>query len=79
MDHLRRAVGLPFGVVVIDRLERREIVRKVFPGNPGPVHVDDRVHDLAQVMHGLAEVQARFGPRRAPGGQDRLDEGVFKK
>lgn len=52
----------------------REIVGQVFPGDPGPVHIQDRVHDLAQVMDGLAEAQASLGPRRPPAGHDRLDQ-----
>src|ERR1017187_114055 len=74
MDRLRQAAGLPLGVIVIDRLEGREIVRQVLPGDPGPVHVQDRVHDLAQVMHGLPQAQPGFGPGRTPGSQDRLDQ-----
>jgi hypothetical protein len=30
--------------------------------------------DLTQVMHRLDQAQACFGPRRPPGGQDRLDQ-----
>ena len=55
VDRLRRAICLPFGVTVIDRLVRREVVRQVFSGDPGAVHVQDRVDDLAQVMDGFAE------------------------
>jgi len=45
---------------------------KVFPGHPGPVHIQDRVHDLAQIMERLADAQA--GALLTPPDQDRVDE-----
>jgi hypothetical protein len=74
VDRLGGAVGLPPGVVVIHGLARREVVRQVPPGDPGPVHVQDRVHDLAQVMDRRGKAQAGLGAGGPPGGQDRLDQ-----
>src|ERR1700741_4935635 len=50
MQGLGGAVGFPLGVVVIDRLVRREVVRQVLPCDPGPAHIQDRVHDLPQII-----------------------------
>ena len=69
------AVGLPLGEVAVDRVPVREVMRQVAPLHPGPVHVQDRVHDLAQVVLGRpAEVQGAAASFEAPGRQDRLDQ-----
>src|ERR1039458_8776908 len=68
------AVLLPPGVVAADRPVRREGMRQQGPGGPRPGHVQDRVHDLAQVMHRLGQAQPGLGPGLPPGGQDRLDQ-----
>jgi hypothetical protein len=68
-------VLLPPGEVAVDTLMRREIVREVGPLAAGAVHVQDRIHDLAQVMPGRsAEVQGPAAALETPGGQHRLDQ-----
>jgi hypothetical protein len=53
----------------------REIMRQVAPLHPGAVHVQERVHDLAQVVLGRpAEVQGPDAALEAPRGQDRLNQ-----
>jgi hypothetical protein len=47
MDRRGGAVLLPFGVVVVDSLVGRDIMRQVLSGDPGAVHVQDRARDLA--------------------------------
>jgi len=64
----QRAVIAPGGEVPVHRPPRREVRGQVPPGAPGPVHVQDRLHDPAQ----------RPDPRSAPplrhhGGQVRGD------
>ncbi len=49
-------------------------MRQVLPRDLGPVHVQDRVHDLAEVMDRLRQAQAGLGTRGPPFGQDRLDQ-----
>lgn len=69
------AVPLPLGEVAIDRLMGREVVREVGPLAACAVDVQDRVHDLAQVVPGRApEVQSAAAEFEAPRGQHRLDE-----
>lgn len=52
-----------------------EVVRQVAPLHPGAVHVQDRVHDLAEVeFGGPAECQRPAVALVAPAGQDRLDQ-----
>lgn len=45
-------VLLPGGEVPVDGLPRSEVVGQITPGNSGPVDVEDRVHDPAQVVLG---------------------------
>jgi hypothetical protein len=52
----QRAVITPGRKVPVHRPPRRKILRQVPPGTPGPVHVQDRLHDSAQ----------RPDPRPAP-------------
>lgn len=42
----------PFGEVAVGGVPVREVVREVPPLDPGAVHVQDRVHDVAQVVLG---------------------------
>lgn len=68
------AVLLPGGEVSIDGFPRREVVGKVAPGDPGPVHIQDRVHDPAQVVLGRpANVQPLPSPLGPPGRQNGLE------
>lgn len=68
-------VLLPPGEVAVDTLVRREVVREVGPLAAGAVHVQDRVHDLAQVVpRRPAEVQGPAAALAASGGQHRLDQ-----
>jgi hypothetical protein len=61
--------------VAVDRLMGREVVGEVGPLASGAVHVEDRVHDFAQVVPGWpAEVQGPAPALEAPGGQHRLDQ-----
>lgn len=46
------ALVRPLGEVAVDRVPVWKIVREVTPLNAGPVHVQDRVHDVAQVVLG---------------------------
>lgn len=66
---------LPLREVAVDRRPGREVVRQVAPLHPRAVHVEDRVHDLAQVVFGRpAEVQGPAAALEAPGRKDRLDQ-----
>jgi hypothetical protein len=41
-----------------DRLGvRREVVRQALPGDPGPVHIQDRVDNLAEIVTGFGDSQ----------------------
>lgn len=56
---IRGAVFLPCGEVPVDGLPRGEVVGHIAPRNPGPVDIQDGVHDPAQVVLGWApDVQA---------------------
>lgn len=72
MQGLGRAVDIPLRIVVIHRLVRREVVRQVRPRDPGPAHVQNRVDDLAKIMH--PRRHARPAPRGTPCRQRRLDQ-----
>lgn len=65
---------LPAGEVCADGVPVRVVVREIAPGNPGPVHLEHRVQQTAQVMVGRpADVQATAAALGPPGGQDRFD------
>ncbi len=65
----------PFGEVAVDGVPVWEVVREVPPLDPGAVHVQDRVLDVAQVVLGRsAESQGPATALEAPRGQDRLDQ-----
>ena len=69
------SVFLPAGEVAVGRLPGREVVREVDQLAAGGVHVQDRVHDLAQVVPWRpAEVQGPAAALEAPGGGHRLDQ-----
>ncbi len=64
---------LPPGEVAVDRVPVREVMREVAPLKPGAVHVQNRVHDVAQVVLGRsAEVQSAAAALETPGCLNRL-------
>lgn len=72
---LEHALLLPLGEVPVHRGPGREVVRQVAPGDAGAVHIQDGVHDLAQVVFGRSADVQRPGPALvAPGRQDGLDQ-----
>ncbi|AYV32907.1 hypothetical protein EES41_39740 (plasmid) [Streptomyces sp. ADI95-16] len=65
----------PFGEVPVDGVPVREVMWKVAPLDPGPVDIQDRVHDVAQVVLGRpAEMQGSAPALEAPGREERLDQ-----
>lgn len=64
MNRLGGPVGFPLGVVVVHRLVRRKIMRQILPRNPGPIHIQHRIDDLAQLMTRLLDIQTN--PLRPP-------------
>lgn len=70
VELLEDAVLLPGSEVSVDGLPRGEVVWRVAPGDPGPVDVEDGVHDPAQiVLRRSADVQALPSPDCPPGCQ----------
>lgn len=66
---------LPLGAAAVNRLMRREVVRETGSLAAGAIHLQDRFHDLAQIVPGRpAEVRDPAGALKAPGGQHRLDQ-----
>jgi hypothetical protein len=65
------AVVTPQREVVVRRRLRRQIVRQVRPLTSGPVLVEDRVHDLPQLVAALMPGYRRV--LRLPRGQERAD------
>ncbi len=68
------ALVCPCGEVAVDRVPVWEVVREVAPLESGVVHVQDRVHDVAQVVLGWPADQGPAAAVEAPGGKDRIDQ-----
>jgi putative transposase len=69
------AVLLPLGEVAVHRRPWGEVVREVAPGDTGAVHVEDRVHEVPQVVFGwAADVQGVASASGPPGGEDGRDQ-----
>lgn len=63
------ALFLSAGEVGVDGVPVRVVVREVAPGDPGPVHVEDRVQKAAQVVvRWPADVQTSTAALGPPGG-----------
>lgn len=72
VERLGRAVGFPLGVVVVHGLAGRKVVRQVLPRDPRPADIQDRIHDLAELV--LAGGDPGATPGCAPRGQRWLDQ-----
>ncbi|CAM5271704.1 hypothetical protein SSPIM334S_07227 [Streptomyces spiroverticillatus] len=69
------AVLLPLGEVAVHRRPGGEVVREVAPRDAGAVHVENRVHDLPQVVFGwAADVQGIASASGPPGGEGGGDQ-----
>jgi hypothetical protein len=72
VDRLVGAVVAPQREVVVRRRLRRQIVRQIRPLTPGPVLVEDRIHDLPQLVTALMPRHRRV--LRLPRRQERPDD-----
>jgi hypothetical protein len=72
VDGLVSAIVTPLREVVVGGAARRQVVGQVVPLAARPGLVQDRVHDLPQLIAAL--VAADRGVRGLPRGDDRLDQ-----